>query len=356
MKGRARVRIASAIMRYAVLGRSGLIVSRLAFGAGSLGVGETLPGLRKNLGAKEAERIIARALDAGITLFDTSDAYVGGQSEKLLGAALGPRRREIVLASKGGLRVGAAPTASGLSRRHLIEAVEASLRRLGTEWIDIYHLHTIDPLTPIDEVMRACEALVQSGKVRSLGVSNWPAWMAASLLQMQKGSGAQPFAAMQLYYSLVGRDIETELVPLATAEGLGITVWSPLAGGFLTGKYTREDPNPEGARRSSFLQPPVDLERGYDIVAVQRAIAAERECAPGHVALAWLLAKPAVTSVIFGISREAQLDDNLAAADLVLSADEVRRLDAASAQPMRYPDWMLSMTPDPVTKTLLGLV
>ena len=260
-------------MRYATLGRSGLIVSRLAFGGGSLGVGETLPGLRKNLGEAEAERIVARSIEAGINLFDTSDAYVGGQSELLLGKALGARRKEIVLSSKCGLRVGKAPTDAGLSRRHIIEAAEASLKRLGTDWLDLYYLHSIDPLTPLDETVRACEALVQSGKVRYLGLSNWPAWMSATMLGLQAQHNCSPIVAMQLYYSLVGRDIETELVPMAEANGLGILAWSPLAGGFLTGKYTRENPNPSGARRTTFSHPPVDLGRGYDIVDVLAEIA-----------------------------------------------------------------------------------
>lgn len=341
-------------MRYATLGRSGLIVSRLAFGGGSLGVGETLPGLRKNLGEAEAERIVARAIEAGINLFDTSDAYVGGQSELLLGKALGARRKDVVLSSKCGLRVGTAPTDAGLSRRHILEAAEASLKRLGTDWIDIYYLHSIDPLTPLDETMRACEALIQSGKIRYLALSNWPAWMAATLLGLQARHDCSPVIAMQLYYSLVGRDIETELVPMAQAHGLGILAWSPLAGGFLTGKYTRETPNPPGARRTSFSHPPIDLERGYDVVDLLVQVARERGVAPGHVALAWLLAKPAITSVIFGISREAQLDDNLAAADLVLDAEEVRRLDEISAGPVGYPAWILSMVPDPATRQLLG--
>lgn len=342
-------------MQYTILGNSGLVVSRLAFGAGSLGVGETLPGLRKNIGEDGAKRIVAKAIDAGVNLFDSSDAYTGGQSETLLGLALEGHRGKVVISSKCGLRVGTAPTDAGLSRRHIIEACESSLKRLKTDWIDIYHLHTIDPLTPIDEIARACEALVQSGKVRSIALSNWPAWMAAQMLEMQRGTNASPICAMQLYYSLVGRDIETEHVPFAQANNLGIMVWSPLAGGFLTGKYTRETPNPEGARRSTFSQPPVDLDRGYGIVDEVIAIAAARECEPSSVAMAWLMAKPAVSSVIFGISREEQLDRNLAAADLVLTADEVARLDAASATPARFPDWILGMTPDPVTRKLLGL-
>ncbi|WP_298687843.1 aldo/keto reductase [uncultured Sphingomonas sp.] len=344
-----------AIMQYARLGHSGLIVSRLAFGAGSLGVGETLPGLRKNLGQAQADRLVARAIDAGITLFDTSDAYVGGQSELLLGHALGKKRTDIVLTSKCGLRVGTAPTEAGLSRRHILEAVEASLRRLGTDWIDVYHLHSIDPLTPLGETMRACEALIASGKIRYLAVSNWPAWMAATLLGLQKQHGCSPIVAMQLYYSLVGRDIETELVPFAQAAGLGMLVWSPLAGGFLTGKYTRADPNPAGARRSTFAQPPVDLERGYDVIDAMVEIAAARGCTPGHVAIGWLLAKPFVTSIIFGISREEQLDDNLKSADMCLTDDEVATLDALTMQPTRYPDWLLRMVPDPRTRSLLGL-
>lgn len=341
-------------MQYTILGRSGLIVSRLAFGVGSLGVGETLPGLRKNLGESAARRIIDKAIDAGVNLFDSSDAYTGGQSETLLGAALEGRRAEVVISSKCGLRIGKAPTDAGLSRRHIIEAAEASLKRLRTDWIDVYHLHTIDPLTPIEEIARACEALVRDGKVRNIALSNWPAWMAAQMLEIQKSSNASPIAAMQLYYSLVGRDIEEEHVPFALANNMGLMVWSPLAGGFLTGKYTRETPNPDGARRSTFKQPPVDLEKGYDIVDVLRGIAEERECELASVAMAWLMAKPGVSSVIFGISREDQLDRNLAHADMVLSEDEIARLDTVSAIPARFPGWMLSMTPDPITCKLLG--
>jgi aryl-alcohol dehydrogenase-like predicted oxidoreductase len=341
-------------LQYTVLGRSGLIVSRLAFGAGSLGVGETLPGLRKNLDQAAACRIIAKAIDAGVNLFDSSDAYTSGQSETLLGAALEGRRAEIVISTKCGLRVGKAPTDAGLSRRHIIEAAEASLKRLRTDWIDVYHLHTIDPLTPIEEIARACEALVRDGKVRCLALSNWPAWMAAQMLEIQKHEGGSPIVAMQLYYSLVGRDIEEEHVPFAQANDLGLLIWSPLAGGFLTGKYTRETPNPAGARRSTFEQPPVELEKGYGVVDVLRALAVERECEPASIAMAWLLAKPAVSSVIFGISREDQLERNLAQADLILSEDEVARLDAVSASPVRFPNWMLAMTPDPITRNLLG--
>lgn len=339
---------------YSVLGNSGLIVSRLAFGAGSLGVGETLPGLRKNLGQDAADRLVARAIDAGITLFDTSDAYTSGQSETLLGQALRGRRADIVLSSKCGLRVGQAPTAVGLSRRHILEAADASLRRLQTDWIDVYHLHTIDPYTPIEETARACEALVQSGKVRSIAVSNWPAWMTASLLEIQKRDRCSPLVAMQLYYSLVGREIEEEHLPLAAAANLGTLVWSPLAGGFLTGKYTRETPSPPGARRSAFSMPPVDLGQGYRIVEVLVRIAADHACSPSAVAMAWLMARPGVTSVIFGISREDQLDDNLAAANVRLTAEDIAALDAASATPRRYPGYMLDMVPDPRTRELLG--
>jgi aryl-alcohol dehydrogenase-like predicted oxidoreductase len=342
-------------MQYATLGNNGLMVSRLAFGAGSLGVGETLPGLRKNLGQEQADRLVARAIDQGITLFDTADAYVGGQSETLLGQALGRKRQGIVLTSKCGLRVGPAPTQAGLSRRHIIEAVEASLQRLKTDWIDIYHLHSIDPFTPLEETMRACESLITSGKIRYLALSNWPAWMGATLLGLQKQHGCSPIVAMQLYYSLVGRDIETELVPFAQAAGLGMLVWSPLAGGFLTGKYTRADPDPAGARRSTFAQPPVELEGGYDVIDAMVEIADAHGCAPGHVAIGWLLAKPFVTSVIFGISREEQLDDNLKAAHIRLTQEDIARLDALTTQPVRYPEWLLRMIPDPRTRSLLGL-
>lgn len=342
-------------MQYSVLGKSGLIVSRLAFGAGSLGVGETLPGLRKNLDQSAAERLVARAIDAGVTFFDSSDAYTSGQSETLLGLALEGRRADIVLSSKCGLRVGQAPTAVGLSRRHMIEAAEASLRRLRTDWIDVYHLHTIDPFTPIEEVVRGCEALIRDGKVRTIAISNWPAWMAAQMLEIQKQEHCSPIVAMQLYYSLVGRDVEDELLPFAAANNIGVTVWSPLAGGFLTGKYTKATPNPEGSRRSTFAMPPLDLDQGYDIVDVLVRIANERECEVGAVAMAWLMAKPQVCSIIFGVSREEQLDRNLAGADLRLDTDEVAALDAVSRRPSRYPGYMLDMIPDARTRNLLGL-
>jgi aryl-alcohol dehydrogenase-like predicted oxidoreductase len=342
-------------MKYGKLGHSGLIVSRLAFGGGSLGVGETLPGLKKNLDQAAADRLVGKAMDGGITLFDTSDAYVGGQSELILGQALRGRRAGVVLTSKGGMRTGTAPTDAGLSRRHIIEAVDASLVRLQTDWIDVYHLHTIDPLTPLEETMRACEAVVASGKVRYIALSNWPAWMAATLRGLQATHGCTPLVAMQLYYSLMGRDIERELVPLAEAQGIGLMVWSPLAGGFLTGKYTRENPTPEGARRTTFAQPPFELEHGYDVVDLLVELAQTYDCAPGHVAIGWLLAKPFVSSIIFGVSREAQLDDNLLAADLTLDPQDVARLDALTAPPPVYPGYMMAMTPDPKTKAFLGM-
>ncbi len=316
-------------MEYNRLGTSGLVVSRMAFGAGSLGVGETLPGLRKNIDQGEASRIVSQAMDAGINLFDTSNKYVNGQSEAFLGGALGERRKEVVLATKGGLPMGDGPLNRGLSYRNIVGACEDSLRRLNTDWIDIYYAHVADPETPLEETARAFDHLVRSGKVRYVAVSNWPAWKIAQFQAIQRDMGASPIVCTQIYYSLLGRQAERELIPLAQDTGLGITVYSPLAGGFLTGKYLRDEPAPEGTRRATFsISPQFEMDHGFDVVDCLKDIASGYGVPPAHVALAWTMQRPGINSIIFGISRTEQLTENLGAAQLKLEPEHIERLDA----------------------------
>jgi aryl-alcohol dehydrogenase-like predicted oxidoreductase len=316
-------------VRYGKLGNSGLVVSRLGFGAGSLGVGETLPGLVKNIDQEAANAVVGKAIDAGITMFDTSNKYVNGQSEAFLGKALASRRNEVVLATKCGLPVGPSTLDRGLSARSVILECERSLKRLGTDWIDLYYAHQIDPDTPLEETARAFESLVTSGKVRYVAVSNWPAWMTARMQAIGDKMGYSPIVANQVYYSLLGRQVERELVPLAKASGMGLVIYSALAGGFLSGKYERGKDAPEGSRRATFnMSPRFEIEHGHDVVDLLRELAKGYGVPPAHVALAWTMQRPTVASVLFGISRPAQLDENLPAADLVLDQVHIDALDA----------------------------
>ncbi|HEX7124530.1 MAG TPA: aldo/keto reductase [Thermodesulfobacteriota bacterium] len=341
-------------MQYARLGDTGLVVSRLAFGAMTFGSveGGALASVYK-VDQAGADDLVARALDAGVTFFNTADAYAGGQSEAMLGRAIGRRRPDVVIATKVGFRTGDALVHTGLSRRHVLAAAEGSLRRLGTDYIDLYLAHRLDPYTPLEETLEALDALVRQGKVRYVGFSNWPAWLAARSVGLQQATGRARFRAAEVYYSLVGRDIEHELVPFCLDAGVGILVWSPLAGGFLTGKYTRQDPTGGGGRLSGFDVIPFDRERGYDVVDRLVEIGRDRGVPPARVALAWLLARPYVASVLVGASRRAQLDDNLGAADLMLSADEVARLDALTAPAPIYPNWFnATITDGPIREAL----
>jgi aryl-alcohol dehydrogenase-like predicted oxidoreductase len=319
-------------MRYAQLGTSGLVVSRLAFGAGSLGVGETLPGLIKNIDQATADTVVGKAIDAGINFFDTSNKYVDGDSELTLGRALKTSRSDVIVATKCGLPIGPAPLDRGLSARHVIRECEASLKRLGTDWIDVYYAHTTDAATPIEETARAFEYLVTSGKVRYVAVSNWPAWQAARLQGVQASAGYAPIVANQVYYSLLGRQMERELVPLAAASGLGLVVYSALAGGFLSGKYLRDQPAPAGTRRATFnIAPRFAMDHGFDVIDVLKRLGQAYGVPPAHIALAWTMQQPGVSSVLFGISRLAQLEENLPAADLLLEAAHVAELNALTA-------------------------
>jgi aryl-alcohol dehydrogenase-like predicted oxidoreductase len=340
-------------MQYTWLGETGLIVSKLAFGAMTFGSGEGASAAVYKVDQQGADALVARALDAGVTFFNTADAYSGGQSETMLGKALGARRQDVVIATKVGFRTGEALVHAGLSRRHILAAAEASLQRLGTDYIDVYLAHRLDPYAPLEETLEALDALVQQGKVRYVGFSNWPAWLAAKAVGLQRERGWTRFRAAEMYYSLVGRDLEQEVVPFALDAGIGIMVWSPLAGGFLSGKYTRQNPGGDGGRLTGFNIIPFDRERGYDVVERTREIAAAHGASPAQVALAWLLTRPAVASVLVGASRTSQLDDNLGAASLTLSVNELAALDELTAPIPTYPNWYnATIHDDPVRAVL----
>ena len=340
-------------MKYTLLGNTGLIVSRLAFGAMTFSAGNKDIGSVYKVGGKLADELVGRALDAGVNFFDSADAYAKGESETLLGAALKPHRERVVIASKVGFRSGAPLTQSGLSRRHILWSIDQSLKRLGTDWIDVYIAHREDPFTPLDETLDALDAVVRAGKVRYLGFSNWSAWSVSAALEIQKARGLAPFTHGQMHYSLLGRDIERDVIPMMRRYGLGLTVWSPLASGFLSGKYTRETLSSPDNRYSGFDILPFDKEQGFKLVEQMRNIAAAHEGTVSQVAIAWLLARAAVSSVLLGATKLDQLEDNLAAADLTLTDAEIARLDAATPLQPVYPNWFINNLADqPATQAL----
>ena len=327
-------------MEYRQLGRSGLRVSTVSLGTmGFGGTGWASPV--GHLDVKAARQQIDICLDAGVNLIDTADIYSNGLSERILGEALGVDRAEVLIATKVRGAMGTGPNDDGLSRHHIMRGVEASLRRLGTDYIDLYQVHEWDGLTPLEETLSALDALVQSGKVRYIGSSNYTARQLMKALWISDRRGYEPFVSEQIYYSLQARDAENELVPIAIEEGLGILVWSPLAGGLLSGKYRRGQDAPEGTRRfEGWTEPPVnDEDRLYNTIDALVEIADGHGVSAAQVALAYTLAKPAVTSVIVGARTEEQLRDNLAAAQLTLSQDELDRLDTVSGVPLLYPYW-----------------
>lgn len=322
-------------MDYSRLGSSGLVVSKLAFGAMTLG--DAWGALAGPTGA-DADAAVQVALDAGINLFDTADAYHFGESETLLGKALGKRRHEAVIVTKMGMRLPRTPLLdAGLSARHILYSIDASLARLGTDYVDVYMCHRPDFRVPLEETLAALDAVVRAGKARYIAFSNWPAWLAATAVEMQKANGWARFIGGQMYYSLLVRDIEADYVPMAQHHGLGTMVWSPLSQGVLSGKYSRADPSGDGGRLSRMDLVPVDLERAFAIVDVLEPIARARDVPVAAVALAWLLQRPTVASIILGFSKRAQLEDNLKAIDLALSSEEAGALDAVSERPLGYP-------------------
>lgn len=338
-------------MQYTTLGNTGLLVSRLAFGAMTFTAGNRAIGTVFKVGAELADELVGHALDSGVNFFDTADGYAGGESEKLLGAALRPHRSEVVIASKVGFRSGKPVTQSGLSRRHILWSIEQTLGRLGTDYLDVYIVHREDPNTPLEETLGALDAVVRAGKVRYLGFSNWSAWKVAAAMEIQKANGLAPFTHGQMYYSLLGRDVERDVIPMMRHYGLGLTVWSPLAAGFLTGKYTRDNLSNPDTRYSGFDILPFDKEQGFLLVERMRPIAAAHGASVAQVAIAWLLARNAVTSVIIGATKTNQLTDNLGAANVELTPDEIAKLDAATPLPVVYPNWFIdnmAEQPNPV--------
>jgi len=340
-------------MQYATLGNTGLVVSRLAFGAMTFTSGNKALGAVYKTDASTGDALVGRALDAGVNFFDTADGYAGGQSEEILGAALKSRRSQIVLATKVGFRSGEPLIRSGLTRRHILWSVDQSLKRLQSDWIDVYIAHRDDRRTPLEETLSALDSVVRAGKVRYLGFSNWSAWRVAAAMELQRANGWVPFSHGQMYYSLLGRDIERDVIPMMRQYGLGLTVWSPLAAGFLSGKYTRENLSDPANRYSGFDLLPFDKEFGFRLVERMRPIAERHHATVAQVALAWLLAKPAVTSVILGASKPSQLDDNLGVDKLQLTAAEVAELDSGTEPAAVYPNWFVDRLADePVEKAL----
>lgn len=341
-------------MEYSLLGNTGLLVSKLCFGAMSFRDNNERQAPFAKVRGKEADTMVGRALDAGINFFDTADVYAGGESETMLGEALKGRRDDVVVATKVGMRAGSAPTRTGLSRRHIHWSVDESLKRLGTDWIDVYIAHREDPLTPMEETLEALDDIVRSGKVRYLGFSNWSAWAASAALEIQLANGWAPFTHGQMYYSLLCRDVEHDVLPMMERYGLGMTVWSPLSGGFLSGKYTRDNLKDPGNRRGGFDFPPVDLEQGFKVVEALRAIAERHQATVAQVALAWLLANPGVTSVIVGASSLEQFDSNVAVLKVDLSDAELEQLDGLTELAPRYPNWFADMMSEDAMRTAMN--
>lgn len=306
-------------------------------------------------GQQLANDLIAKALDAGVNHFNTADVYTAGQSEQMLGKALGSRRKDVVVSTKVGARTGQALLHQGLSRQHILASAEESLQRLGTDYIDVYLVHRVDLTTPIEETLEALDTLARSGKVRYIGFSNWNAWRAAKAVGLQKRNGWAQFRAAEMYYSLVGRDLEHEIVPFVQDAGIGVMPWSPLAGGLLSGKYTRQNPKGDGGRSSTFDFLPHDRERVYDVVERVRAIGIAHNASPAQVSLAWMLTKPFVSSILLGANKMEQLEDNLGAVNVQLSPEELADLEQITAPASQYPNWFTDRIADvPVRDALAG--
>ena len=332
-------------MKYRQLADTGVFVSELCLGAMTFGgtgqIWEAIGGI----GQKEVDALVHGALDAGVNFIDTANVYSAGESETMLGKALAGRRQSVVIATKVRGRLGNGPNDVGLSRLHILEAVDASLKRLGTDHIDLYQIHRWDALTNIEDTLRALDDLVRAGKVRYIGCSNLPAWYLMKALAVSREQRIERFRCTQSFYSLAGRDLERDTIPLIRDQGLGLLVWSPLAGGFLSGKFTRTGGD-EAARRAKFDFPPIDKDKGFDILDVVTGIAQAHGASVPQIALAWLLANDAVTSVIIGARKRSQLDDNLQAVDVTLTAADLKELDEISRLRPSYPEWMDSLGSD----------
>jgi aryl-alcohol dehydrogenase-like predicted oxidoreductase len=330
-------------MKYNRLGTSGLFVSELSFG--TMTFGESYPALG-GLTQKDASALVAKAFESGVNLFDTADVYSLGDAERFLGEALrnlGVLRESYLIATKAFGPMGKGPNDVGASRGHLLDAVKASLKRLGVDHIDLYQIHGFDPATPMEETLRALDDLVRQGYVRYVGVSNWAAWQVAKALGISAHLGVSRFSSLQAYYSVSGRDLEREIVPLLESEGVGLLVWGPLAGGLLSGKQPRGANAPEGSRREAAAFPPVDYDRAYDALDVMRGIAEAHRVSVAQIALAWLLHQKVVSSVIVGAKRMDQLEDNLGAVNVALTDEEQAAIVDTSKIPAEYPAWMIEL-------------
>jgi len=333
-------------MRYRLLGQTGLYVSELSLGTMNYGGA----GYFASMGALDQAAVDGQlkfAFDSGINLIDTADVYSFGQSESLVGQAisnLGLPRDELVIATKAFARMGPGVNQLGLSRQHLFNSVEASLKRLQLDHIDLYQIHGLDPLTPLGETLSALDDLVRSGKVRYIGLCNLPAWQIMKANGISERKGLQRFASVQSYYSLAGRDVEREILPLVEDQRMGMLVWSPLAGGLLSGKYRAKEPGTVEGRRTQANFPPVAPERGEACLQALESVAAAQGASIAQVALAWLLARQPVSSVIIGARTEEQLKANLASCQVTLAAEQIAQLDQASALPPEYPGWMLEFS------------
>lgn len=330
-------------MKYNFLGNTGLKVSELCLGAMTFG-GRGMWTAIGTLPQDQVNELIKQSVDGGINFIDTANIYSEGLSEQMTGKAirdLGLKRDDLVIATKVRGKMGEGPNDSGLSRKHILQQADESLMRLGMDYIDLYQIHGFDPATPLEETLEALDSLVKSGKVRHIGCSNLAAWQIMKALGISAQQHLSKFVSLQAYYTIAGRDLERELVPMLLDQKMGLMVWSPLAGGLLSGKYGRDGQAKEGGRRVNFDFPPVNKEKAFDIVDVMREIANAQQVSVAQIALAWLLHQPVVTSVIIGANKPQQLADNLDSVDVQLTADELARLDVVSKLTPEYPGWML---------------
>jgi len=328
-------------MKYRVLGDTGILVSELCFGAMTFGGTGTWTSVGKTQ-QEEADKLVGIALDAGINFFDTANIYSTGISEQILGKSLGPKRKDIILATKVRAKMGEGVNQIGLSRVHIMHQVDESLKRLGTDYIDLYQIHGFDLLTPLEETLRALDDLVHSGKVRYIGCSNLTAWQLMKSLWISDKNGFNKFKSLQAYYSIAGRDLEREIVPLLKDQNLGLMIWSPLAGGFLSGKYRKNQMPEEESRRKEFDFPPINKEKAFDIIDMMDEVSKTHNVSVAQVALAWLLHQKVVTSVIIGVKNEKQLRDNLKSIQISFTEDELKKLNEVSMLAPEYPGWMVN--------------